>query len=674
MKNTKSKFAVIAGITFALVSVLQSADAFKWFEQKSYDSRMRATARFFSPSEEISVVLLKQSSLDWARREKGWGWPWPREAYGDIVNFFNRANAASVAFDMLFTEPSVYGKSDDDAFAKACKDFNRVIQIVHYENGEFSEEPIMPVSEIAESAAVIADVTTLFDDDKTVRRGRLFAPQVSGEPSLVSGSLIAGGKNNVFSTIPIAKNGGMHIRFLEDIDRYAPYTAEQILKNEYAIRNGTALSENEMLLPEQFENAHVFFGVFAPGLFDMCSTPVDAVYPGVGVHVSQLDTILQENYLYETPVFATFSLILLCAVLGAFLGLVQRKERTNAFILNLFLFVCALLAYIFAAYAAFAKGRILPFSPPVLSLALSFSLCVIVGYFTEGKQKRYLKAAFRQYLSPAVIEELIENPSMLKLGGEEKEITAFFSDIKSFSSISEKLSPEEIKELLNAYLSAMTDIILAHGGTIDKYEGDAIVAFWGAPVTQKDHAKRAVEAAVECQQKLVQMRPQFEKYCEGIFHRIGLNTGRAVVGNFGSKQRFDYTMLGDAVNLAARLEGVNKQFGTSIMCSKATVESAVENGCKVEFRKIADIAVVGRKEVATVFEPLSGNAGKIGGSMKEFSAALQFFSEGKFAQALELFKKNADFDVVSEKYAEKCARFIENQPENWCGFLQMTEK
>ena len=196
---------------------------------------------------------------------------------------------------------------------------------------------------------------------------------------------------------------------------------------------------------------------------------------------------------------------------------------------------------------------------------------VILNYATEGRKKAFIKKAFRHYLSPAVIERILEDPSQLKLGGERKELTILFSDLEGFTTISEKLDPENLTSLLNLVLSDMTEIILDEGGTLDKYEGDAIIAFWNAPIDQPDHAERACRAALKCQQKIRERQEEYSsKAGAPIRMRIGINTGAVVVGNMGSAKRFDYTVLGDAANLASRLEGANKFFGTRIMVSEQT--------------------------------------------------------------------------------------------------------
>ncbi len=223
------------------------------------------------------------------------------------------------------------------------------------------------------------------------------------------------------------------------------------------------------------------------------------------------------------------------------------------------------------ALVAYEGGFWLPLMVQEAAVILAVAMGLLVNYATEGRQKKFIKNAFKQYLSPAVIEQLIQHPERLQLGGERKVLSIFFSDLQGFTSISEGLAPEDLTVLLNEYLSAMTDIIQAEGGTVDKYEGDAIIAFWNAPLDIPDHAQRVVRAALECQRTLAEMRPAIRsRIGKDLLMRIGINTGPAVVGNLGSHTRFDYTMLGDAVNLAARLEGANKEFGTYTMISQAT--------------------------------------------------------------------------------------------------------
>ena len=718
-KKTILRLSLTGALVFAATSLLQVTGILTPAEHRAYDHRMAATSEAFAPSERIALILLDQESLDWAKREKHWGWPWPRESYGKLIDFFNRAGAAAVAFDMLYTEPSVYGADDDQAFADACARYGRVVQTVYYggsggsvagsapangsaggaassgksplakatspavrdESPNSTNSPLLPVSPIAESAAIIGNITSTLDSDGSARRSGFYAATAKAEPGLAIAALTLTGEMPSLDDIPQARLGGMYLRYQKDLTRFAPYTASQILISEEAIEEAEAAGRapdfsGDILNPADFKDMYVFFGLYAPGLFDICTTPVSAVYPGVGVHLSQLDTILEGKYLWDSPLWLIFLLIFAGSVIGCLLGSLSKQVRTRTIVLETVTFIAVCLLYTAVTYIAFIKGVILPFTAPLLAQILAFAVSITESYLSEGRQRRYLKSAFRQYLSPAVIDNLIENPSLLKLGGERREITAYFSDIQGFTTISEGLSPEGLTQFLNTYLSAMSDIILAHGGTIDKYEGDAIIAFWNAPTYQDDHAKRGLEAALECQKHLAEMQEELTAITgRPVLQRIGLNTGTATVGNFGSNKRFDYTMMGDTVNLASRLEGINKQFGTYTMCSETTMQRALEQGCKLAFRNIANIAVVGRKEPVKVFTPMTAEEkAQKASDFAPFEKAYPLFVAGDFKAAREAFAQGSATDPVCQKYLEKCDRFIATPPETWQGFLHATEK
>ena len=254
-----------------------------------------------------------------------------------------------------------------------------------------------------------------------------------------------------------------------------------------------------------------------------------------------------------------------------------------------------------------------------------------------------------------------------------RELSIFFSDIQGFTGISERLSPQELTALLNDYLTAMTDIILSEGGTIDKYEGDAIIAFWNAPLDVPDHAICAIRAALRCGRKLIELRPGFkERVGRDIFARIGINTGPVVVGNMGSNQRFDYTFLGDAGNLASRLEGINKQFGTFVMTSEYT-----RSRLQGEFaaRELSLVRVVGRAEPVRVYEPMFKDDYEAKAEvMQTFAEALAKFYEGDFPAALKSFETISEADPPARVYADKCRILIANPPQQWDGIWVMTEK
>ena len=666
MKKIRRLFFISIPVFFIVLFFIYLG-VFKQAEYFFYDDRMNRTASYFSPSDEIVLVLVDQKSLNYAASEKGWTWPWPREAYAEIVDFFSSGGAKSVAFDMLFTEPSSYGDADDKKFADASKESGIVIQTVFFDRGQ----RIFPIDEIASSAKLIGNVNSLPDSDGTIRRARLFYQWKNYKiPTLGIASYFVGGDED--DALPEELN----LRFTKSIDDYLPYSAGDILKAQADIRAGRERELN----PEDFEDMYVFFGLYAPGLFDICQTPVSASYPGVGIHITLLDNILSGNRIVNTGFLINALIILICIILAGLPEIFSEKikSRTASIIVNAVSFLVFVALYLFIAYYLFRLGIAIPAASVLAGMVLSFVASLAVSYMVEGKQRRYLKNAFKQYLSPAVIEQLIADPSQLKLGGERKEISIFFSDLQGFTSISESLSPEALTELLNDYLSDMSKIILDSGGTIDKYEGDAIIAFWNAPARVEHHARSALEAAWACQKKLEERRADFEKRAGGrpFKMRIGLNTGFAIVGNMGSVSRFDYTMLGDSVNLAARLEGLNKQFGSYTMCAEAAKKQAEESGTILKFRELARAAVVGKSEPVVVYEVMDEKTyNEKKALLDSFDRGLKEFYAGNFKEALNIFAQTEEADPPSKHYAEKCKTLISQKPEGeWLGIWKADTK
>ena len=465
--------------------------------------------------------------------------------------------------------------------------------------------------------------------------------------------------------IPVDDRGNTILNFRGPSGTHKAYSAAAVIQSELRLRNGEAPIIQGTDL---FRDRYVFFGFSAPGLYDLRPTPTSGVYPGVEVHATALDNLLSGDFLRPAPkaflLTMTFFLTLFAGV-----GTARATGITKSLLINGFFLILP----IFMAGAAYRNGFWLPLVIQEIAVAVTLFSAGVIYYTTEGRQKLFIKNAFKQYLSPAVIEELIQHPERLKLGGERRLLSIFFSDLEGFTGISEGLDPEALTNLLNEYLSAMTDIIHEEGGTVDKYEGDAIIAFWNAPLPQADHAERCVRAALSCQAKLAMMRPALrERVGKDLRMRIGINSGPAVVGNMGSHTRFDYTMLGDAVNLAARLEGINKQFGTYTVISQATLE--LLNG-SVSVREIARVSVVGRKEAVTIFEPMvSGEFSARADDLRIFAGGLEAFYRGRFNEAEAVFATLADRDPAARAYITKCRSLIENPPEVWNGVWVVTTK
>jgi adenylate cyclase len=410
----------------------------------------------------------------------------------------------------------------------------------------------------------------------------------------------------------------------------------------------------------------VFVGCSAPSLLDLRPTPVDPKCPGVVMHTSFVDNLLTDSFIADAPAAWVIVGVMAVAVAAA-ISLTYGGRWFQAGPLSLvWLGVPVLIGF-----AAYAKGVWWPIVVQQMGAAVGLVGALAANYWAEGRQKAFIKQAFRHYLSGEVIEKILHDPKHLQLGGEKRELTILFTDLAGFSTFSEKLGPVELTALLNDYLSEMTDIILEEGGTLDKYEGDAIIAFWNAPLAQSDHAERACRAALRCQRRLAELREVYLKRTGTTLRmRAGLNTGEVVVGNMGSRKRFNYTFLGDAANLASRLEGANKAFETDTMVSESTWRRASD---AFRGRKLADLRVVGRKTAVAVYELTGFESDDVPAGWEQFAAGLARFGEGDFAGAGKIFEQLTD-DPAAQRYARRCEQLGAHPPDSWDGVWELTEK
>lgn len=696
---------VLAGITAGLLGAaaalfLMSAGVLVSWEAVTFDIRARLLARPGQATDDIRIILLDQKSLDWARTEFGLGWPWPRQAYTPIVEFCHKAGAASLVFDVVFTEPSVFGVNDDQLLGTAFEKFGKTILPADFAKLDGSDETwpphappsaipytgtvrsdganvaTFPIPELASRAAAIGNVNVSPDPDSVYRRVPLFVlfdnklapslPLAAHQVDRRNLQLHFGSETVRIDTTVIHTDddGAALLNYRGKVGTYKAYSAAAVMES------GLRLSEGQpsQLDLAEFKGKHVLFGFSATGLYDLRPTPIGGVSPGVFINATTLDNLLSGDFMRHSSTVLD-GLAAFCFAMLAGVGIMAARRLTSAFLLT----GLALAAPIALSLVMYRAGIWFGLMPQLLACGLTIFLASGHKYATEGRQKRYIKSAFRQYLSPHVIEQLLEHPDRLTLGGERRELSIFFSDLQGFTTISEGLSPEELTAILNDYLSAMTDIIQDLGGTIDKYEGDAIIAFWNAPVEQPDHARRAVAAALACQRKLAEMRPGFLERTGKEFHmRIGINTGPAVVGNLGSHTRFDYTMLGDAVNLGARLEGINKQFGTYTMISKSTYD---ELGEGFFARELSRVRVVGKNEAVTVYEPMDeADHRERRPALERFAEGLAAFYAGEFQRAHDVFSALSATDPAAEKYAAKCRALLNDPPARWDGVWTMTSK
>jgi adenylate cyclase len=669
----------------------------------------------------IKLILLDQQSLDWGNKLNGLSWPWPREVYAPIIDFCIRHGARAVIFDVLYSEPSVYGVADDRALGEAIgrapffigslclhrgahfstswprQISNRLsfdIENFHQSGAGLSLDKItrpsavFPVEEVASVATGLANVLEDPDVDGVFRRANLFrifdgkfvpsmgfaafgleyennsngasahAPAQTLSARFEQGCLKLCGQ-----TIPVDREGRLILRFRGPAGVFKSYSAAAVIESEMLARAGRAESiEND----GSFKDAFVFLGFSAPGLVDLRPTPLSNICPGVEIHATLLDNLLTGDFLRDaTPLTVVLSTLLLAVLAAVCVVSLATKAWHSVLAFALFAPMPAVVGFV-----AYPFGLWWPVVVQANAVAAALTGAIVLNYATEGRRKAFIKKAFRHYLSPAVIERILNDPSQLKLGGERKELTILFSDIEGFSTFSEKLDPENLTSLLNIFLSDMTDIILDEGGTLDKYEGDAIIAFWNAPLDQPDHAERACRAALRCQQKILERQEEYSRKAGAPLRmRIGINTGEVVVGNMGSAKRFDYTVLGDAANLASRLEGANKFFGTRIMISEETWQ---KTSGKFTGRQLGLIRVVGRANPVQVFE-LAGMEAGPEACGETFDRAIACCLEKKWREAIDLFDSRPD-DPVARRYAGHCRNIIENPGRDWDGIWNLDRK
>jgi len=745
----KKEFAalLIAALVFVVIAFLHLLGVFHFLEYKSYDMRVRfwAASTYSIPSQEIVVILLDQDSIDWAQRERGWAWPWPRQAYAEIVDYLNSCGAKSAAFDVIFSEPSIYSiarqnDEDDVSFIEASERYGRVVQTVVFSSQTGSalswpgynvpmfqtqnfgsmldlfsvgegEKAQFPIQGLVNSAGALGSVTGVRDSDEIIRRLKLFTlfdgkaiPGLSAASLLVSGQ----GRNISYNSktgsiewdgfsIPVDKNGNTLLRYRGELDRYIPYSAKDILLSAEVALKG----EEPIFYPSNFKDTYVFFGFYAQGLFDIFNTPINSVYPGMGCHITMLDNMLQGDFIRESPEWLNLLILLIVTLAIVYLIIISKRLPVE---LGGSIFILA--AIIVGSFLAYQWGGL--WVPMVTFLAgalASFIVVVLYSYVTEGSQKRFIKSAFSQYLSPKVIDQIIQDPSQLKLGGEKREMTAIFTDIRSFSTISEALGdPAKLVELLNFYLTRMSNIVLDHQGTIDKYEGDAIIAFFGAPVHMDNHASLACRAVIGMKktemtvinQEALELGLITEEVMKALaakgiiksvddrtplFTRLGVNTGEMVVGNMGTPNKMDYTIMGNAVNLAARLEGVNKQYDTGgILISEYT---KAQIGDEFIMRPLSRVRVVGLNTPIRLYELLdiaSDASPELVEMVKNWEEAFALYEKRSFSAARDIFQsicnKN-DADMAALKYLNRCVKYTASPPDEkaWDdGVDNLTEK
>lgn len=545
---------------------------------------------------------------------------------------------------------------------------------------------LQPLPEMYENAWSLGHVNAFTDIDGTIRRATLLIkykgtiyPSLSLKLLESFGGLTASNFEYVAgegcrfadSLLPVDEQGRMLINYYGPAVSYAYYPYADVIDGK------TPASA--------FKDKIVLVGAAATGLGDVWTTPFSPSMPGVEKYAHIMGSILDKEFLYKKGSYLYIDMLLML-IFGILTGLILQKASPRKGVL---LGLGMLLLFLGGNHLVFVKfGVWLNIVYPVLNQVMVSTAVLSFMFFTVHKDKAFLKKAFTQYLSPELVGQISGSLEDLKLGGQKKELTVLFSDIRSFTSFSEKLAPEDLVHLLNIYLSAMTKVVFEYKGVVDKFIGDAIMVIFGAPLDLDNHAEMACRTAINMKRELDRLNPELE--AQGfakIDIGIGINTGEMVVGNMGSENKFDYTVIGDNVNLSSRLEGLSKFYGVTIVISETT--AARLQGFAM--RRIDKVIVKGRSTPLDIYEllGLAGEYTRMAASNEKFDMAMELYYHREWKAALPIFEGlHRDRQIAASGaersrrksklyaiYAERCRYFLqEPPPANWAGVFEHTSK
>jgi adenylate cyclase len=461
--------------------------------------------------------------------------------------------------------------------------------------------------------------------------------------------------------IPVGNRGEMLLNWYGPGGTFTSYSVSDILYGS--------------IPQDAMDGKIVLVGSTTVGIYDMIPTPVDPTMPGVEFHATALENILHDQYILRPDYMKAIEFLSILFI-GLVVGLAFCRLKLTAVIFTLIFLTAAI--YYSDRYFLFSSGHWMKIFYPISFLWFEFIVVTSYRHFSEEREKRKIKRAFQFYLTKSVMEEILKDTSKLKLGGDRRELTVLFSDIRNFTAISEQLAPEKLVSILNSYLTPMTNIIFKFEGILDKYVGDEVMAVFGAPLDQKDHAERACYTALEMVKVLRQIREDWVR--EGLPHLdigVGINTGPMAIGNMGSELRFDYTVIGDMVNLGSRLQGLTKQYGVNVIISEFTKKAI---GDKFFMREMDFVRVKGKRWPVRIYELISEDEpeGKVRDAVMNFHYGIESYRNRKWDEAIGFFQVCLALkpdDPPSKLFIQRCGYMKNNPPdEDWDGVYTALEK
>ncbi|MCW1429464.1 CHASE2 domain-containing protein [Novosphingobium sp. JCM 18896] len=586
-------FALLIVLDYRYLGLSRLAD------QRGGDVLLKLNTSRRPQSDRVVIIDIDQRSLEMMNDLAG-SWPWPRSVHGELIDWVMQQQPRGMAFDILFNEADIYRPEHDAAFADAVARHPNVwLAMTLNADGQgawVSQMPPAVGAQPARKPPVDARVPLMMP--------LVVAPEAmrGGLINFTSDSDGVGRHHSLYREQSGWRFPSLAARMLRDLGRPLPPDREVLLNWRSGWKHVSfadvyldALREHPQRPRDEFKGKLVVVGTAAPGLLDLRLTPLSSTYPGVQILATGLDNLDRGDWLREVPRSSVMPFALALIALVA-IGLARNVSANRI--------GYALLAITVAAIAvgalALANGVFVPAFGPLAFGWTFYFLGSGIAYFEERNQRLRTSGMFKRFLDPRVVTSLIETGEIdHRNSAESREVSVLFSDIRGFTSLSEVSSAEDVVALLNGYFSQQVKVIFRHSGTLDKFIGDAIMAFWGAPVASADHAEQAVAAALDMSAALEALRGQLGALGAELEIGIGIHSGRAVVGFIGSNDRLDYTVIGDTVNLASRIEGLTKGIAR-VLVSEATREAA---GDAFEWRDCGSHKVKGREAPVRLFEP-----------------------------------------------------------------------
>lgn len=652
---------------FAVVTLYYSQNSFlEAFEAKTYDLRFRNLRGAIPPSPDIAIVAIDDKSVAELGR-----FPWTRSQYVRLIERLSAAGAKVLLVDAFFPEQET--AAIDRSFAAAIGKAGNVGLAVVFDldkelrvTGSTHSRP-----EIEHAAAGIGHINLLPEDDGVNRRNKLLI-EADGKlvPSLgLLGAMAALGEKEFVpgpfritlgkTDIPVDGDYSMWINYLGPPGNYPRYSFTDIV--------------NQRVDPALLKGKVLFLGATALGIYDMRVTPFHKNTPGVEVHAAVADNIISGHFISQTGLEALFDIALI-VVLGSVTFYLTMRLRLYGAIPATFLLVTG---YLWLSYWLFVQGHWVSMIYPPLAAMLALLAGGSFRYLVLEQSAREMRSMFSSYLSAKLVARLEKDPDAAKIGGDNKDVTVLFTDIKSFTSFSEQHSPREVVTRLNEYLAAMVQVIDRFDGTVDKFIGDGIMVYWGAPLAQPDHARLAVACMLAMKETLAQLQARWASQgVEPFSIRGGAQSGEVVAGNIGFHgKKMEYTVIGDTVNQAARLESTAKYYGVDFLVGESTYLKSCDS---YRYRELDKIRVVGKQVSITIYQLLGAVTEPAPQWVAEFAAALALYRARRWDEAESRFAavlKQVPADGPSTIYLERCEYFRKNPPaQDWDGVFNRTAK